>query len=164
MYSVTKTIEFCYGHRLLNYEGKCRYLHGHNGRVEIELSSETLDRRGMVRDFSEIQRVIHAWINRALDHKMLLHHLDPALPALRQLGEPLFVLKDNPTAEAIAQLIFDYVASQGWPVTSVRLWETNRSVATYRRPAARAAGSRPGAAVPPRRRANRRRRSTVTAA
>jgi len=166
MYSVTKTIEFCYGHRLLNYEGKCRHLHGHNGKAEIELSSETLDRRGMVRDFSEIQRVIHAWIDRALDHKMLLHHRDPALPALRQLGEPLFVLKENPTAEAIAQLIFDYAASQGWPVTSVRLWETDRSVATYRGPAARAAGSRPGATTRARatRRAMRRRRSTVTAA
>jgi len=166
MYSVTKTIEFCYGHRLLNYEGKCRHLHGHNGKAEIELSSETLDRRGMVQDFSEIQRVIHAWIDRALDHKMLLHHRDPALPSLRELGEPLFVLKENPTAEAIAQLIFDYAASQGWPVTSVRLWETNRSVATYRRPAARAVGGRPEAAAARtrRRRASRRRRSTVTAA
>ena len=30
-YQVTKTIEFSYGHRLLNHNGKCRYLHGHNG-------------------------------------------------------------------------------------------------------------------------------------
>ena len=164
MYSVTKTIEFCYGHRLLNYDGKCRYLHGHNGKAEIELSSNTLDERGMVRDFSEIQRVIHAWIDRALDHKMLLHHRDPVLPMLRRLGEPLFVLKENPTAEAIAQLIFEYAASQGWPVTSVRLWETNRSVATYRRPATRVVKGRPSAASRTRRRPSRRRRSTVTAA
>ena len=45
MFQVTRTIHFCYGHRLLNYQGKCRYLHGHNGKVEIELSSKALDRR-----------------------------------------------------------------------------------------------------------------------
>lgn len=137
MYSVTKTITFCYGHRLLNYDGKCRYLHGHNGRVEIELTSDSLDRRGMVRDFSEIKRVIQGWIDRELDHKMLLCRQDPVLPILQELGEPYFVMEVNPTAEAIAQLIFDYAVSQGFPVSAVRLWETDSSVATYRRPAAR---------------------------
>lgn len=134
MYTVTKAIEFCYGHRLLNYAGKCRYLHGHNGRAEIELSSDDLDQRGMVRDFSEIKRVLHAWIDRELDHKMLLHRKDPALALLRRLGEPVFVMDANPTAEAIARLIFDHTASLGFPVTAVRLWETASSVATYRRP------------------------------
>jgi len=132
MYSVTKMIDFCYGHRLLNYEGRCRYLHGHNARVEIELASERLDRRGMVRDFNEIKQAIHTWIDRELDHKMLLNRRDPVLPVLQRLGEPLFVMDDNPTAEAIARLIFDYTASQGFPVTMVRLWETQRSVAAYR--------------------------------
>ena len=33
MFRVTKEIHFCYGHRLLNYDGKCRHLHGHNGRA-----------------------------------------------------------------------------------------------------------------------------------
>ncbi len=131
MYHVTKTISFCYGHRLLAYAGKCRYLHGHNGRAEIELSSTRLDARGMVRDFSEIKRTLQAWIDRELDHKMLLHRRDPVLPLLRQRGEPVFVMKENPTAEAIARLIFDYTASQGFPVTAVRLWETDNSVATY---------------------------------
>ena len=133
MYSVTKTIQFCYGHRLLDYQGKCRYLHGHNGTVEIELGSERLDRRGMVRDFDEIKRAIQTWIERSLDHKMLLHQNDPVIPLLRRLGEPLFLMATNPTAEAIAQLIYEYTASLGFPVTMVRMWETDRSVATYRR-------------------------------
>ncbi len=160
MYSVTKVIQFCYGHRLLNYEGKCRYLHGHNGTVEIELSSKRLDRRGMVRDFDEIKEAIQSWIDRELDHKMLLCRQDPALPALQRLGEPVFLLDDNPTAEAIAELIFNYTASQGFPVSIVRLWETDRSVATYR-PAPTPAERRRGRA-PARRRAAF--RSTSTAA
>ena len=133
MYAVTKVIHFCYGHRLLNYEGKCRYLHGHNGRVEIELGSERLDERGMVRDFNEIKETIQAWIDRELDHKMLLRRDDPVFPILRRLNEPVFVMDENPTAEAIARLIFTYTASQGFPVTSVRLWETESSCATYQR-------------------------------
>jgi len=137
MYAVTRTIHFCYGHRLLNYEGKCRYLHGHNGKVEIELESERLDTRGMVRDFNEIKQTIQAWIDSELDHKMLLNRRDPALPLLRKLGEPLFVMDENPTAEAIARLIFEYTASQGFPVTAVRLWETEHSCATYRPTATR---------------------------
>lgn len=161
MYSVTKTITFCYGHRLLNYDGKCRYLHGHNGRVEIELTSDSLDRRGMVRDFSEIKRVIQGWIDRELDHKMLLCRQDPVLPILQELGEPYFVMEVNPTAEAIAQLIFDYAVSQGFPVSAVRLWETDSSVATYR--AAEAPRARPRVRAVTRR-ARPSRRSTSTAA
>ena len=139
MYSVTQIIHFCYGHRLLRHAGKCRYLHGHNGVVEIELGSRQLDTRGMVRDFNEIKQAIHTWIDRELDHKMLLHRRDPLLPLLRRLGEPVFVMDQNPTAEAIAERIFRHTASQAFPVTAVRLWETARSYATYRARPPRAA-------------------------
>lgn len=131
MYKVTKEIAFCYGHRLLDYRGKCRYLHGHNGKLEIELSTKRLDRRGMVRDFDEIKQAIQRWIDTNLDHKMVLRRDDPVIPRLRQLGEPLFVMATNPTAEALAKLIYDVAKRLGFPVTSVRLWETDRSFATY---------------------------------
>ena len=131
MYKVTREIHFCYGHRLLDYAGKCRYLHGHNGTVEIELAAERLDQLGMVRDFTEIKRTVQQWIDTTLDHKMILNRKDPALPALQQLGEPLHVIDENPTAEAIARLIFEQVKQLGFPVTSVRLWETDQSSASY---------------------------------
>ena len=131
MFKVTKAITFCYGHRLLNYRGKCRFLHGHNGTVEIELSSKTLDRRGMVRDFTEIKHAIQRWIDEHLDHKMILCKDDPALAALRKLKEPLYVIDANPTAEQLAKLIFEETKRQGFPVSAVRLWETNSSFATY---------------------------------
>jgi 6-pyruvoyltetrahydropterin/6-carboxytetrahydropterin synthase len=132
MFRVTKEIYFCYGHRLLNYAGKCRNLHGHNGRAVITLETASLDSLGMVVDFTEIKRVVGAWIDDTLDHKMLLHQADPALPELRRLGEPVVVLDVNPTAENIAKLIFDRAAAHGLPVTEVTLWETETSFATYR--------------------------------
>lgn len=132
MFSVTREISFCYGHRLLDYDGKCRHLHGHNGRAVITLSADTLDARGMVEDFTRLKRMVGGWIDEQLDHKMLLHKDDPLLPFLRQKGEPVFVMDGNPTAENIARLIFDRAAEQGFPVVEVKLWETESCFAAYR--------------------------------
>jgi 6-pyruvoyltetrahydropterin/6-carboxytetrahydropterin synthase len=41
-------------------------------------------------------------------------------------------MAENPTAENIAKLIFNYARSQGLPVVEVRLWETPTSYASYR--------------------------------
>lgn len=132
MYRVSRQIDFAYGHRLLHYEGKCQYLHGHNGRAIITIESPGLDKRGMVLDFSDMKRLISGWIDRELDHRMILHRDDPAVPALKEMGEPVFLMDANPTAENIARLIFDQVRELGFPVVEVRLWETPNCFATYR--------------------------------
>ena len=132
MFTVTKTIDFCYGHRLLKYEGRCRHLHGHNGRIEVDINSDQLDERGMVADFGEIKRILKTWIDETLDHQMILCKDDPLVPVLKQKGEQFYVTDDNPTAENIAKLIFNYARSKGLPVTGVRLWETPTSCACYR--------------------------------
>jgi len=134
MFSVTREITFCYGHRLLDYNGKCRHLHGHNGKAVITLASPTLDSLGMVLDFSRLKRIVGGWIDETLDHKMILHKDDPLLPLLQQQGEPVFVVDVNPTAENIARLIFEYTAAQGFPVVEVRLWETETCYASYSAP------------------------------
>jgi len=133
MFQVSRQIDFCYGHRLLNYDGKCRFLHGHNGRAIISLQSETLDNCGMVLDFSLIKNVVSRWIDENLDHRMILHRDDPAVPTLQTLGEPLFLIDHNPTAENIARLIFDFTAQAGFPIIQVELWETPNCFATYRK-------------------------------
>jgi 6-pyruvoyltetrahydropterin/6-carboxytetrahydropterin synthase len=132
MFRVTRQIDFCYGHRLLDYDGKCRFLHGHNGRAVIVIEAAELDRRGMVMDFSDIKRVVSGWIDENLDHRMILNRNDPAIGALQKLGEPLYLIDANPTAENIAKLIHDFAASQGFPVVETRLWETPNCHATYR--------------------------------
>ena len=50
MFQVTREIRFCYGHRLLNYDGKCRHLHGHNGRAIITLETDRLDSQRLASD------------------------------------------------------------------------------------------------------------------
>src|SRR5207249_8708993 len=61
MYRVTREIRFCYGHRLLNHAGKCRHLHGHNGRAVLVLEAARLDGLGMVMDFGRIKQIVSAW-------------------------------------------------------------------------------------------------------
>ena len=131
MYSVTKRIDFCYGHRLMDYDGVCRHPHGHNAIVEIDIQAERLDERNMVADFTDIKRMVKGWIDRELDHKMILRKDDPLAEALRQMGEPTYLLESNPTVERIAQLIFDTSREQGLPVSRVTVWETPTSWATY---------------------------------
>jgi 6-pyruvoyltetrahydropterin/6-carboxytetrahydropterin synthase len=130
-YRVTVQIHFCYGHRLLDYDGACAHPHGHNGLVEIELESDTLDGRGMVFDFGDVKRDVKAWIDATMDHQMILRKDDPLVAWLEEQGEPFLVLADNPTAENIARAIYDFVKGENYPVTSVRLWETPTSYATY---------------------------------
>ena len=131
MYSVTKRIEFCYGHRLMDYNGVCQHPHGHNAVVEIHIGAATLDGRNMVADFGDIKRIVKGWIDQELDHKMILRQDDPLVAALQKMGEPVYLLDSNPTAERIAQLIFDKSREHGLPVSRVTVWETPTSWATY---------------------------------
>ena len=133
MYSVTKEIHFCYGHRLLNHPGKCCHLHGHNAKAVIRLETEVLDDLGMVVDFSDIGHHVKTWLDAEIDHTMLLCRADPILPMLQQAGERVYVTDENPTAEFLARLIFEHVARGGYPVVEVTLFETESAAASYRR-------------------------------
>ena len=131
MFNVAREIHFSYGHRLLKHAGPCAHLHGHNARVLIEISSEKLNQMNMVIDFSEIRATIGTWIKETLDHKTLLWDQDPLLPLLQKAGEPIVVMQENPTAEALAHWIFEEARKKRLAVSKVTLWETENSYAAY---------------------------------
>ena len=132
MFYVIREIHFSYGHRLLHHPGKCARLHGHNGRVEIEISSSMLNAQKMVMDFYEIRNILGAWINETLDHQMILGKDDPLVEVLQNAGEPVVVIPENPTAEILAKWIFEEGRKKGLPISRVTLWETPSSAASYR--------------------------------
>jgi 6-pyruvoyltetrahydropterin/6-carboxytetrahydropterin synthase len=133
MYRVRKQINFCYGHRLMDYDGPCMHPHGHNSKVEILLQGETLDKRDILFEFGDIKNLVRDWINDNLDHKMLLRKDDPLVKPLKELGEPVYLFDSNPTAEVIAKLIYEHCLSKKLPVEEIRVWETESSWAAYRR-------------------------------
>ena len=131
MYQISKEIHFCYGHRLLDYDGKCAHPHGHNGKIVIELEAAALDSRGMVHDFGDVKEIVQKWVDQELDHKMILKKNDPLVKVLQDMTEPYFLMDDNPTAENLAKLIYIFARSKKLPIRSVTFWETISSSATY---------------------------------
>ena len=133
MFFVSREFSFCYGHRLLGHPGKCRHPHGHNGRAVITLSMPELNANGMVVDFTDLKGTVGRWIDENLDHKMVLAAADPLVPLLQELGEPVFVTEQSPTAEMFAKLLFDAAAAEKIPVVRVEFWETPACRAVYER-------------------------------
>ena len=79
---ITRKLEFDAGHRVLNHEGKCRYLHGHRYVAEITVDCPRLDDLGRVVDFGVIKEKVGGWIDTNWDHNMILHPDDPLLGAM----------------------------------------------------------------------------------
>ncbi len=129
-HAASRFIDFCYGHRIPGHAGKCRHMHGHNGRVEI-VCKGPLDELGMVVDFGEIKRVIDQWVQEHWDHKTILQSGDDLIAILREEGEPVFELDAPTTAENLAAHLFQVAKEAGLPVAAVRFWETPDSMASY---------------------------------
>lgn len=132
MYTITKEVYFCYGHRLMNHSGKCRNLHGHSVKASISIKQSTLNEQGMVCDFSDVKACVDSFIDDVLDHNFLLHKDDPIIPALIANNEQFLAIDEHPTAEVLSKMIYQYVKQQGFNVDQVVLWETSSANACYR--------------------------------
>src|SRR3982750_2938476 len=124
MYRVAVEFPFCYAHRLADHPGKCRNLHGHNGRAVVAVEAPDLNDAGMVIDFGELKHHLGGWIDRVLDHATLLDRADPLVAVLEQFGQQVIETDGPPTAERIARVIFAMARGFGFPVAEVVMWET----------------------------------------
>lgn len=132
MFIITKEIYFCYGHRLMHHQGKCKNLHGHSVKASISIKSDSLNDQAMVCDFSDVKDCVEAFIDEVLDHNFLVHRDDPIIPALVAANERFLPLDEHPTAEVLSKMIFEYVKQSGFAVDQVVLWETASANACYR--------------------------------
>lgn len=90
MFKISKEFDFDYGHRVHNQkldaalsensQCKCRHLHGHTGKIIVELSAEALI-DSMVIDFNNL-KFFKKIIDDIFDHKTILDINDPMLDAL----------------------------------------------------------------------------------
>lgn len=123
MYEVSVDDTFAAAHNLRDYYGKCEDLHGHNFKVRVTMAGEKLDATGLLYDFVHLRQVVQGVI-RSLDHKYLNE-----LPPFDKL---------NPSAENLARHICDEASRRlhnvpnGAGISSVTVWETETSAATYR--------------------------------
>ena len=120
MFKIKIVTHFSAAHFLRNYKGKCEALHGHNWKVEVLVSCQSLDSLGMVMDFGDLKKITKA----ALDE--LDHH---------QLDNLEYFKQHNPSSEEIARYIFDKlkkeIQAKNCQLEEIRVWETESSCATY---------------------------------
>jgi len=118
MYTIAKRFSFSASHIIAGLPAghPCSRLHGHNYDVEVILQSEDLDSTGFVRDYHDLS-ALRDFLAQQVDHK----HLNDVA------GLP------HTTAEALCKWLFDWCSAR-WPETvAVRVAETPRTWAEYRR-------------------------------
>ena len=129
---VSKSFDFCAGHRLRLHESKCRHLHGHNWTVTVSVESDKLDEVGRVVDFSVIRERVKGWVDQYLDHGFILERTDAeAIEAVGSVsGQSVYLMDGPPTAENLSRLIKEQAQRLlGMPIHSVSIRETETSEA-----------------------------------
>jgi len=56
MYRLTIKTGFAAAHNLINYQGDCENLHGHNWKVEVTVIARELDKAGLAIDFKVLKK------------------------------------------------------------------------------------------------------------
>lgn len=120
-------------------------LHGHNYLITIKVSSEELDKNGMVVDFKKMKKILHNYFDQ-YDHSMILTPDNPLAEAYKKNFEEngidfersrLFVWNENPTAEYMSKYWHDEVLKlfekEGLKIekVAVKVEETLHNAVTY---------------------------------
>ncbi len=120
---IRKQFRFEAAHVLPHHPGKCSRLHGHSYRLEVAVAGPLQDAgpsQGMVLDFDELASVVESAVIERLDHSSL----NDLLP--------------NPTAEHIAQWVWQQLAPRLAGLDEIAIWETATACAVVRADDARA--------------------------
>ena len=119
MYEIIVDGSFSATHALRMPGGATEPLHGHDWKVSVCLSRETLDDSGFVADFEDVQRALTE-LTDELHHTCLNDH--PLLAGL------------NPTTEVVARAIFERLrdnSSLSQEISSVSITEAPGCRARY---------------------------------
>lgn len=120
MYHLKIYTHFAAAHNLINYQGDCENLHGHNWKVEVTVSARELDKAGLGIDFKILKKRTNALLD-TLDHKYL-NDLEP-------------FRERSPSSENICRHLFEHLASDlnddNVRVEKVTVWESDNACASY---------------------------------
>ncbi len=137
MYSLKTEYHFDSAHFLTDYYGKCENLHGHQWRVVVYISQESLNLTGthkdMVIDFGVFKKAVRE-VCDSMDHTFLVEEgslKDSTIEALKDEGFTLFIVPWRTTAENIATYIAEELISQGFAISAVEVYETPNNCAIY---------------------------------
>lgn len=163
-HTISKTIELDAGHRVPLHASKCKNLHGHRYSVQLTVAGPIIaegSETGMIKDFGFMKDLLNLIVHDPCDHGLLLAIDDPMLPKLLGMapdvslidirnmvihkqdchimqgieGTRIYIIKDVPTAENLAQhwgmRLIPHLAEVGVDLASIDVWETPSSVASW---------------------------------
>ena len=102
----------------------CRLVHGYALAFKFVFVARELDEHNWCFDFGGL-KPIKAWLHEMFDHKFLVAQDDPNIEKFRQLDEHgLIALRVVPAVgcEAVAHMVFEYVAQFVAKATNGRVW------------------------------------------
>lgn len=80
------TFDIQYAHRFYKFQGEAQYLHGHTGKLTIEVEDSINPGVNMVFPCNEIKKI--AWsVIQNFDHALILREDDPLLPVVLSVYE-----------------------------------------------------------------------------
>ena len=132
---VTKEFRFEGAHALLNYDGKCRHIHGHSYHLYITVSGEPEQSKnhpksGMVLDFSRLKDIVNTCIIEPFDHALILREGSPLAREISESYKNVMVVDFQPTSENLTIHFADILKEQlpeKLRLCSVKLYETPTS-------------------------------------
>ena len=111
---------FAAAHCLINYQGDCENLHGHNWRVEVTVRARDLDDAGLGIDFKILKAETNQLL-KTLDHKYL-NELSPFNGI-------------SPSSENIARYLFRELSGKlntdNIKVEIITVWESDFACASF---------------------------------
>ena len=113
---VKARFDFEAAHRLPNHQGKCRELHGHSYRLIVTVERPVAEDTGMAIDFTDLKRIVRREVVDPLDHTYVNDRID------------------NPTAEVMAEWMWNALREPLPGLAEVELWETRSCAVVYRGP------------------------------
>jgi 6-pyruvoyltetrahydropterin/6-carboxytetrahydropterin synthase len=126
-------------HRQPHHDGHCSLVHGHSWTIRVTFAAETLDRNGFVVDFGGLG-YLRDWIERHLDHGILLAHDDDDGRAMVRAQPTLFkpYYLEHPSCEGLSAEVFRVFRGlvreregERVEVVRVEVWEDPRNMTTY---------------------------------
>lgn len=144
---ITKEFTWCMAHMLANHKGKCRNIHGHTYKMQVEIARNKTGLvnnpgetdHGMVLEFNDLKDIINKVVIDKLDHAFLYwkDSTDPMeheiADVLRRYDRKLVEIDYRPTAEEMAVSfkndINEELKQHNVYVSSLIVWESPTSFA-----------------------------------
>ncbi len=131
MISVTKIFTFETAHRISNYQGSCRNVHGHSYKLLVTVAAESPSADDMVIDFKVLKEMVKRQIIDKLDHTLLLKENPENKFLFKDFPDRIFWMQTEPTAERMVEWMGEQLKPllpQHVFLSKISLYETESSL------------------------------------